>query len=263
MSIVYLLRHSDKETFKIGKANDVHDRIPSIGGYQAFSLDSSLCVQFSNSALALRVEKLLHQIFKEWNQKPGALRTEGDTEHFHKDCFDNVVSFLKHNQSYFKSEITPIPKIPKAATLGTEERRERRRQKKEERLNELHRINVESFNGWERFTAWFQENKSRVLEIEPKGRGVIAITFDLTSEDMSTATQAFTHCVFDYWFPNSQGGFLYGATHVGYQNKRGSVWLSPLSDEQLSIVADFSSSALGSKIEDVNSWIRDISSTIH
>lgn len=97
---VYLLKHVDGKSFKIGKASDIHQRIRAlgIGGMQAFDLECSLCVKLPSDDDAYRVEKSLHRLFADWHlEVDEQKRCDGDTEQFAIECFDRVVKFLTDN----------------------------------------------------------------------------------------------------------------------------------------------------------------------
>lgn len=106
---VYLLRHVAEPRFKIGKANNIYQRIPGIGGIRAFNLASSLCLQLQSEDDAYRLEKILHRLFDPWNLPVNENnRYSGDTEQFEVECFDRVLKFLTDN-SDLTGGASPMP----------------------------------------------------------------------------------------------------------------------------------------------------------
>lgn len=92
---VYLLRDAHAPRFKIGKANDIHQRIAALGGPSGFNLTESRCIRLPTPSDALRVEKILHRVFVRSNIPPtDGARYAGDTEMFRLDCFHRVLLFL-------------------------------------------------------------------------------------------------------------------------------------------------------------------------
>lgn len=111
---VYLLQHTSEPRFKIGKANDIYQRILGIGGLDVFNLPSSFCVQASDEGSAYRLEKILHRMFEPWNLPvdEGA-RYTGDTEQFSMECFDRVLKFLTDNADLNDGALpVPLPPAP-------------------------------------------------------------------------------------------------------------------------------------------------------
>lgn len=115
---VYLLPHSREPRFKIGKANDIHQRIYSLGGYEAFDLENGRCVAFDTERQAYRIERVLHRLFRKWNieVKAGIGRYDGDTEQFAMECFGRALQFLTENsditQGTTPQVLPPRPPIP-------------------------------------------------------------------------------------------------------------------------------------------------------
>lgn len=108
---VYLLLDAHAPRFKIGKANDIHLRIASLGGASAFDLEASRCIRLSSPKDALRIEKILHRLFARSNipPTPGA-RHAGDTEMFEIDCLERVKQFLSDNPDLIDGAIPgPLP----------------------------------------------------------------------------------------------------------------------------------------------------------
>lgn len=107
---VYLLIHSSKPIFKIGKARDIHKRMLDIGGSDRFNLSKSRCLRFSTEDSAKSHEKTLHRLFKKYRITEEIDSQCGDTEFFNIECFDRVVSFIKDNHDLFESKLERIPK---------------------------------------------------------------------------------------------------------------------------------------------------------
>jgi len=141
---VYLLQHATESRFKIGKANDIYQRIPSIGGFDAFDLTSSLCIQLPTEKDAYKLEKSLHRLFGAFNLPVDkSNRYSGDTEQFNTECFERVLKFLKDNCDLIcGASPMPIPSPPiivrqLVARISPEERAA---QKEANRLNQIKSI---------------------------------------------------------------------------------------------------------------------------
>lgn len=107
---VYLLIHSSKPIFKIGKARDIHRRMVDIGGSDRFNLRKSRCLRFSSEDTAKSHERTLHRLFKKYRITEEIDNQSGDTEFFNIECFDRVVSFIKNNHDLFECTLERIPK---------------------------------------------------------------------------------------------------------------------------------------------------------
>lgn len=130
---VYLLKHTEEPRFKIGKSNDIHGRIPGIGGIRTFNLSGSLCIQLPSDGDAYRVEKVLHRLFARWRLPVDkSNRYPGDTEQFNAECFDRVLKFLTDNPDLIEGALPmtipslPISCGPEVATGVSEESMQRR-----------------------------------------------------------------------------------------------------------------------------------------
>ncbi len=97
---VYLLKHKTEPRFKIGKANDIPQRISSIGGRDSYDLIGSRCINARTPGNACRVERLLHRMFFAWHLPVKiAQRFIGDTEQFDIECFGAVIAFVEANKA--------------------------------------------------------------------------------------------------------------------------------------------------------------------
>jgi hypothetical protein len=110
---VYFVPHAAQPKFKIGKANDVLDRLESLGELTDFNLEESLHIQLPSVKDARRVEKILHRLFKKWNLPIDKKnRYDGDTEQFELACFPRVVRFLNENADLFDGALPqPLPEV--------------------------------------------------------------------------------------------------------------------------------------------------------
>jgi len=98
LSYVYLLRHASEPRFKIGKTNDIHQRILNLGGFSEFDIRNSYFLQFAKEKHALKTEKILHRLFNRWNLPTNEKeRYIGDTEQFSIECFDRIIQYLGSN----------------------------------------------------------------------------------------------------------------------------------------------------------------------
>ena len=111
---LYILKSKDGSRFKIGKANDIHQRLYGIGGQDAFDLAGSVCVKLDCERQAYTVERALHKLFDRWRLSvvPNE-RFPGDTEYFDIACFARVNAFLQANKDLTSGEeLAPIPDAP-------------------------------------------------------------------------------------------------------------------------------------------------------
>jgi hypothetical protein len=100
-SYVYLLKDAGEPRFKIGKANDVRERVEALGGLNCFNFALSKCVRLRSSDAAYNLEKMLHRAFKKWRLDKidgGA----GSTEWFHIRGFDQCCDFITANVALFE-----------------------------------------------------------------------------------------------------------------------------------------------------------------
>ncbi len=141
---VYILKYIDGKRFKIGKANDIYQRIRGIGGMEAYDLASSLCLQLRSEADAYRIEKILHRLFSDWHlEVDKGNRFDGDTEQFSIECFERVVKFLTDNADLTAGAMPcALPPAPvKASTpdsiLDDEDRNRARAEAQMSRIKEL------------------------------------------------------------------------------------------------------------------------------
>lgn len=263
---VYLLKHVGKPTFKIGKAIDIHVRIPLIGGHAVFDLASSLCVEFPTEADSKRHERVLHRLFHEWNVRPvDGERHEGDTEHFEIECFNRVVKFLNDNQDLTLGRIVPIPPRPANLRdgdmrdlLSPEARRARREERQRRRQEEDEASNLVSIDNWTAFLDWFSQDSNRVLKVtseSPGGEIEIALSVDDPDTFRNNLSTRKGWCDFSYTGQHEQGCFGYGVI-----SQRGSIRTPTLvgltiKAADMSIVEQYASPELAKKIMAINAWI--------
>jgi hypothetical protein len=167
---LYLLWHETDGVFKLGKANDVHARMRSLP--DAIDVKRSQHILVPNAALANRLEKLCHVLFKE-QARPRPHHGAGYTEWFDGAVYEQVVAFLESNRVVMGcGPLSPIP--PKVVVqVGTvdddpvkvlrREDRERRRLENAQR----HDVERQQFNAQALKTAleWLRaiENKSTII----------------------------------------------------------------------------------------------------
>ena len=262
LSFVYLLKHVDKPSFKIGKAINIHQRIPDIGGYDAFNLDESLCASFPSESLSKRYEKTIHEVFHNSNIQPDRnKRVDGDTEYFRIECFDHVVNFLIQNSNFFNGNVGPIPPKPVISqisrtrvTLSPAEKSQRY----DNRLKQQEINNIKSTKQWDLFLGWFNLYKNQIVKETPNEGNALTINFAMSeSQFKSFGEEFFAPCLFSYDQKGVYLGSAYGV--IGYGGIRGvpssDIYLTPISDESMKYVKALCQPELISKTEAINAWI--------
>lgn len=265
-AFVYLLRLVGMPGFKIGKAVDIHQRIPQIGGHEAFDLNRSLCATFPSETLAKRYEVTMHEIFKAWNIPPAPTnRVPGDTEYFKIECFDEVVSFLKQNASFFLGKVGPIPpqpevqqvrKTPVALTAAEKSLRRESRRNQARLDDEI--INFKSTQKWDSFIEWFKMHQDLITGETQSGRDALVITYAMKESHFKGSGATLTGpCHFRHHEGADFYGFSYGALSFGgvREESNSHIYLAPLSCEYMKYVRSFSCPELILKIEAINDWI--------
>lgn len=262
LSFVYLLKHVDKSTFKIGKAINIHQRIPDIGGYDAFNLDESLCASFPSENLSKRYEKTIHEVFRNSNIQPDRnKRVDGDTEYFRIECFDQVVNFLIKNSNFFKGNVGPIPPKPMISqisrtrvTLSPAEKSQRN----DNRLKQQEINNIKSTKQWDLFLEWFNLHKNQIVKETPNMWNALTINFAMSESQFKTFSEEFFVSCFVLY---DQKGIYYGSAYgvMGFGGIRGEpssdIHLTPISDEGMKYVKALGQPELISKTEAINAWI--------
>jgi hypothetical protein len=100
---VYLMPHHVERKFKIGKAVNIRKRIGSLGA-EEFNPIAAKVVVLEDEDTALRIEKVLHRIFFEYQVKPDPnARSPGDTEWYGIECFDEVVELVGTRRHLFRN----------------------------------------------------------------------------------------------------------------------------------------------------------------
>lgn len=137
---VYAVPYIAEPKFKIGKANDVLDRLQNLGQLTDFNLADGLCIPLPSEADAHRVEKVLHRLFKKWKLPIDKRnRYDGDTEQFEIACLPRVTRFLTENADLLDgARPGPLPPVPErmAAPKLTRQQRQERREKNARRRQE-------------------------------------------------------------------------------------------------------------------------------
>jgi len=160
---VYLLHHATEPRFKIGKANDIYQRISGIGGVGEFNLPASLCVQLQSEGEAYRLEKILHRVFDPWNIRNDRERFPGDTEQFNVHCFERVVKFLTDNSDLFAGALPiPLPVMPSKPIEKNNYSLEERRQIRMERERQEQQLVDQKFDA---AIMQIERGISRLLEM--------------------------------------------------------------------------------------------------
>jgi len=133
---VYLLRHATEPRFKIGKAVDIYQRIPYIGGIETYDIENSRCIKLSTEAKAYNLEKALHKLFNDWSHPIDENnRYSGDTEQFKIECFNRVIDLLVQSTDIMEGALPiSIPSRTTSFARNTEQIKERNRLKTEENL---------------------------------------------------------------------------------------------------------------------------------
>lgn len=120
---VYILPHIEHQRFKIGKANDVHRRMGSIG--DVFDLSQSKSIKLNNADAAYNLERALHRCFDKWRipaleiaeQDGGKL--SGYTEWFQSGCLTKLLSFVESNKELFDYDcVEPLRVIETKSKTG-------------------------------------------------------------------------------------------------------------------------------------------------
>lgn len=99
VSFVYMLKHRKESIFKIGKANNVGDRISSLG-WQHFDIDASLAFELPSQVKSFDLENVLHRTFSKFRQSPQSVlekcgsMSSGKTEWFSNECFQEAVDLV-------------------------------------------------------------------------------------------------------------------------------------------------------------------------
>lgn len=260
---VYLLKHSATNTFKIGKAIDIHSRIHEIGGYGSFDLDSSLCAQFPTERLALKHEAFIHHVFGEWNVAPDERkRLPGDTEHFKIECFDLVVNYLQSNSALFKCEIGQIPKRtdnPYQDDAFSKEARDTHRNLiKDQENNRIERNNRESANSWDSFIGRLGLHEDNIIQELPAEENGLTIILGLNRRQFDESGMANVgKCFFVCHSPFLSGCFGYGVIGCGglITGHKIYLYLKPVSKDNMKIIRASGTPDLAAKIENINEWI--------
>lgn len=265
-AFVYLLRLVGTPGFKIGKAIDIHQRIPQIGGYDVFDLNNSLCATFPSETLSRRYEITMHEVFKNWNIPTASNnRIPGDTEYFRIECFDEAVNFLKLNTSFFQGKVGPIPSKPEiqqvcrmtAALTATEKSLLRESRRNQTRLNEENN-NLKSTQKWDLFIEWFNLHQDLITGEAQNERDTLTITYAMEETYFKSSGAKFLGpCLFQHNQESSYFASIYGVIGFGgvRREPNSHIDLAPLSCEYMKYVRSFCSPELILKIEAINDWI--------
>jgi hypothetical protein len=165
---VYLLRHASEPRFKIGKANDIYQRLSGIGGINEFDLERSLCVKCPTEVRVGKLERHLHHIFDEWRIKDVEnIDYSGYTEYFKIECFERVVKYIRENADLLGelSSLPPRQQIIGNTTISSEERALRKLERQEqERAQRIKYFETSTLNLLESFKTLDFYVKEGVLQ---------------------------------------------------------------------------------------------------
>ncbi|AON53808.1 GIY-YIG nuclease family protein [Herbaspirillum seropedicae] len=188
---VYLLPSNDGSRFKIGKANDVYQRVLGLGGSQGFQMDKGLYIKLKTEQDARRVERILHRTFRSFNLpvNPQA-RYEGDTEQFDISCFDRVVRFLIENKDLLETDdpirIPELVQVASAPVVSKEERRERiRYQRKATLISELAGIKARNASSLKTLTQLVDDLRTGAFKGGRLQHGSLLVLTGLPREQLS------------------------------------------------------------------------------
>jgi DNA-directed RNA polymerase subunit F len=123
-SHVYVLAHKNEPRIKIGKANDILERVRTLG-LSMFDLERSFGLQVQSERDAFRIEGALHRFFDDW-RLPKVDDTEGATEWFKADCRIDLEAFLdgsQHILHFTRVDVGALRKAELVASAAAEARR--------------------------------------------------------------------------------------------------------------------------------------------
>lgn len=127
-SFLYILKHRNQPSFKIGKANDIWTRLKCIGGAASFDIENSHCIQFDSVDAAYRAERLLHRCFDGFLYGiDEANRYDGDTEHFKIEAWDRVIAFCQTNLDLIGGVLSDVPAARVMAVKVTPKKTEKQK----------------------------------------------------------------------------------------------------------------------------------------
>ncbi len=118
-SYVYILPLEDGSMFKIGKANDINYRLMQLNRtWGKFDIKKAFAIE-SDIDNVFRLEKTLHYMFSEYNEKENIPSQDGSTEFFNIECFDRLKSFIDNIISI--KDNLKIIEIPELKIIPTSE----------------------------------------------------------------------------------------------------------------------------------------------
>ena len=98
---LYLLKHKDGKTFKIGRTIRLEKRFQELSRYFEFDWLNSLYFSGENSDI-IDLEILLHKSFKKYNIKKFG---DGGTEFFDMKCYTSVLEMIEFHLDVMDFEI--------------------------------------------------------------------------------------------------------------------------------------------------------------
>lgn len=111
-SSVYVITSKDNTKIKIGKANNVHQRISAFS-YTTIDYDRSFEIICRDEKSAYKIEKMLHARFDDYRICPTKIgNVDGNGEWFTHDVFDRIESFITNSRDERVIEIRCGIKIP-------------------------------------------------------------------------------------------------------------------------------------------------------
>lgn len=98
---LYLLRHSEKDIFKIGRSTNLQGRISTLQySFGEFNLKDSVTVKGDNSTIN-KLESIIHYLFDSYRIKADVDNKDGITEWFSMECFEDVETEIKRFKEKF------------------------------------------------------------------------------------------------------------------------------------------------------------------
>jgi hypothetical protein len=162
---VNFLKHKTEPFFKIGKAIDIHSRLPNIGGSDSYDLEASCCLYIGDDKRSIHVERTLHKIISKWSTKDLGVHAgkEGHTEMFKADCFDRVIRFIAENHDLIGGHPTPEP-LP-TATIRSAQDNDRAELIAHQQRERIAVLTADNQSLYENFEYFLNEIKSTKLMI--------------------------------------------------------------------------------------------------
>lgn len=226
-ALVYLLKSKHNQTFKIGKANNLSQRLSTLERNYEFDLNNSYTIEISQKEV-FRLENLLHFSFE--NARVDNLpKASGYTEFFNGTSFEDVLSFVNMISKYKSIKINKgfFPFKNNSTQLKGEARKEYLKACKNQRILESQRVLEKFFRFIE--VAYRQKKIIFIKELD-----TIKISF-LTKEEKLHSNRFKKYCTKLekekgnlYFFPFVGYNFIYETNQVTYE-----IDISALNNEEI------------------------------